>query len=155
MKDSPCGPSDPCPGKGRPEAKDLLPGRTRKNPFPPEKTPFFISKRPEKIHSYYTLLSSQIKENPGIHRNHSVKGGFPLRISIPREDPVVPWPGGLSAALGIMRRRFLRGGGGGQGLPPPIAENPCFLRTSAHPDRCFRRASPKPPGQQQNLPPHP
>jgi len=45
-----------------------------------------------------------------------------------------------------MRRWFLRGWGGGQGLPHPPAEGQCFLRVSAHPGRCFRRVPPGPPG---------
>ena len=55
--------------------------------------------------------------------------------------------------IGITRRWFLRGRGGGQGLPPLIWESQGFLRISAHPDRCFRRVPPEPPGQQQSLPP--
>jgi hypothetical protein len=55
--------------------------------------------------------------------------------------------------IGIIRRWFLRGRGGGQGLPPLISESQGFLRISAHPDRCFRRVPPEPPGQQQSLPP--
>ena len=55
--------------------------------------------------------------------------------------------------IGIIRRWFLRGRGGGQGLLRLISESPGFLRISAHPDRCFRRVPPEPPRQQQSLPP--
>ena len=55
--------------------------------------------------------------------------------------------------IGIISNWFPRGRGGGQGLPPLISESPGFLRISAHPDRCFRRVPPEPPGQQQSLPP--
>ena len=58
----------------------------------------------------------------------------------------VPWPGGPGGPLGIMRRCFLRGGGGGQGLPPPTAEDQGFLRVSTPPGRCFPRVPPEPPG---------
>jgi len=57
----------------------------------------------------------------------------------------VPWPGGSDGSLGTMRRWFLRGGGGGQDLPPSIADKECFLRVSTYPGRCFRRAPPEPP----------
>ena len=49
--------------------------------------------------------------------------------------------------LGTMRRWFLRGRGGGQGLPPPLAEAQPVPRGYGPPGRCFRRVPPEPPGQ--------
>ena len=87
--------------------------------------------------------------------NPSVTGRKPQRIQVRREYQEVPWPGGAVPPRRDWntRRRFLRGRGGGQGLPPLISESQGFLRISAHPDRCFRRVPPEPPGQQQSLPP--
>jgi len=59
---------------------------------------------------------------------------------------VARWPGGPDGPLGTMRRWSLRRQGGGQGLPPPLAEDRYFLRVSAYPGRCFRRVPPEPPG---------
>jgi len=52
-------------------------------------------------------------------RNHSVTGGNSLRIGVRSKGQAVPWPSGPDVTLGTIRRWDLRGGGGGQGLPPP------------------------------------
>jgi len=55
-------------------------------------------------------------------------------------------PGGPDSPFGTLRRWFLRGAGGGQGLPLPIAETELGDWFPACPARCFRRVPPEPPG---------
>jgi len=48
--------------------------------------------------------------------NPSVTGGYLLWTEVRRKGKGPPWPGGPGGPLGTLRRWFLRGPGGGQGL---------------------------------------
>jgi large subunit ribosomal protein L34 len=69
-----------------------------------------------------------------------------LWTKVRRKGKGPPWPEGPGGPLGTMRRWFLRGRGGGQGLPPPLAEAQSVPRGYGPPGRCFRRVPPEPPG---------
>jgi len=73
-----------------------------------------------------------------------------------RKGQEVPCPGGPAGPLGIIRRWDLRGEGGGQGLPPPISENRCFLRVSgAIPADASGAYRPNPQAPTKLVPGHP
>ena len=87
--------------------------------------------------------------------NPSVTCGYSLWTKVQRKGKGPPWPGGPGGPLGTMRRWFLRGRGGGQGLPPPSAEAQSVHRGYGPPGRCFRRVPPEPPGHNKACTPPP
>ena len=58
------------------------------------------------------------------NRNPSVTGGYSLWAKVRRKGKGPPWPGVRSrhGGIGTRRRGFLRGWGGGQGLPRPLGK---------------------------------
>ena len=69
------------------------------------------------------LSFAHVKKNEVTKRNPSVTGGYSLWTKVRRKGKGPPWPGGPGGPLGTMRRWFLRGWGGGQGLPASSGGN--------------------------------